>query len=155
MPKTIALDANLLILLVVGLANPDYVRAHKRLRKYGMEDFTLLRNLISVSAGVIVTPNVLSEASNLSSQIKDPEKTHIAMAFRKWTENITEIYVQNTDASSRKEFLRIGLSDCSLLEVGNQNIAILSDDLGLCLAAQHAGYESINFTHQREGLNLV
>jgi hypothetical protein len=65
MRKTIALDANLLVLLVVGLAEPRYIPLHKRLKAFTVDDFKLLTKMIAASAGMAVAPNALSEASNL------------------------------------------------------------------------------------------
>ena len=150
MRNTIALDANLLVLLVVGLTERKYISVHKRLREYDVADFDLLRALISNSAGVAVTPNALSEASNLLRQIAEPARTQIAMAFRQLIKKTDEIYVRSADASARAEFLRIGLSDSALLEVSKKNIVVLSVDLDLYLAARAAGYEAINFNHLRD-----
>ncbi len=152
MRKTIALDANLLVLLVVGLTETKYISAYRRLKGYSAVDFELLAALISESAGVAVTPNALSEASNLLRQINEPAKTQIAIAFRELIKKTNEIYVTSADASSRSEFLRIGLSDSALLEVSKKNIVVLSADLELYLAALTAGYEAVNFNHVREPL---
>ena len=62
--KVIVLDANLLLLLVVGLTSRAYISKHKRLQGYEELDFDLLICLIG-SANVIVTPNTLTETSNL------------------------------------------------------------------------------------------
>ena len=152
MRKTIALDANLLVLLVVGLAEPRYIQVHKRLKAFTFDDFKLLTKMIAASAGMAVTPNALSEASNLLRQINEPAKSRIGMALRRLIQNTNEIYVASVDASSRREFLRIGLSDSALLEVNKNDIVVLSVDLSRCLAAQAAGYTVVNFNHLREGL---
>lgn len=137
MRKVIALDANLLVLLVVGLTDHSLITSHKRLKEYTPADFKLLERLISASSGVVVTPNVLSEASNLLRQISEPAKSRIGQAFRKLIHRTDEIYVVSSEASYRSEFLRLGLTDCSLLELSKQNIIIVSADLGLYLAAQN------------------
>jgi hypothetical protein len=145
--KVVALDANLLVLLIVGLTARRYISVHRRLRAYSLADFERLTALISVSAGVVVTPNVLSEASNLLRQISEPAKTEIAVAFREMIKRTQEIYVTSADAASRSEFLRLGLADSSLLEISKRNIVILSVDLDLYLAARAAGYDAFNFNH--------
>ena len=148
MRKIIALDTNLLVLLVVGLTAPRYISVHKKLNPtYGVADYQLLTGLIAASAGVVVTPNVLSEASNLLRQINEPAKTQIALAFREVISRTEEIYVTSADAASRKEFVRLGLSDSSLLEISKRNIVILSVDLDLYLAARAAGYDALNFNY--------
>ena len=61
----VLLDANLLILLAVGLTNRDYIGRHKRLTKYDATDLDVLSGLIAQFSSVVFTPHVLAEASNL------------------------------------------------------------------------------------------
>ena len=61
-----------------------------------------------------------------------------------------EIFVESKEASSRQEFLRVGLTDAGLLEVAKADVAILSVDLELCIAAETAGYSAINLNHIRD-----
>ena len=42
------------------------------------------------------------------------------------------------------------MSDAALLEVAKDDIAILSADFDLCLAAEIAGYPTVNFNHVRD-----
>jgi hypothetical protein len=148
--KKIALDANLLVLLTVGLAEPKLIAAHKRLRDYDLDDFEMLKSLISVSDGVVVTPNTLSEASNLLRQIGEPARSQIAASFRRLIGATSEVYVRSAVASSRPEFLWLGLSDSAILEVSREDIVVLSVDANLCVAAVRAGYEAVNFNHERD-----
>jgi hypothetical protein len=151
MPKTVALDANLLVLLVVGLTNPAYIAKHKRLTAYDLDAFRLLTGMLSAYEDVVVTPNILTEASNLLNYIADPAKTEIAVVFRDVIARTKtkEIYVPSSQASGRAEFLRLGLTDSALLETCHDGISILSSDFDLWQAALTAGYEAINFNHER------
>ena len=64
--KAVVLDANLLVLFVVGIASPSYIAKHKRLAAYTENDFALLTDLLSAAGSVIVTPNIVTETSNLA-----------------------------------------------------------------------------------------
>jgi GntR family transcriptional regulator / MocR family aminotransferase len=64
---SLILDTNLLLLLVVGLTDPRYVSAHKRL-KFQRQDFQRLQEWIDAATAVILTPNILTETSNLARQ---------------------------------------------------------------------------------------
>lgn len=145
----IVLDTNLLVLLVVGLASPDYVLQHKRLRAYSQSDFTLLKELISAAPVIIVTPNTLTEASNLLRQIPEPARTHIALTFRAILELTEEHYVESRQAAERKEFVRLGLTDAVLLNTTAEAHVLLTADLDLYLAAVNDGRSAVNFNHYR------
>jgi hypothetical protein len=148
MAKLVALDANLIILLVVGLTNPKYISIHKRLQQYDIAALNLLTNTIAQFDALIVTPNALSEASNLLRYVADPAKTIIAKTFHNFIQQTQEIFVESKEA--RQEFLRVGLTDAGLLEVAKADVAILSVDLELCIAAETAGYSAINLNHIRD-----
>lgn len=58
-------DANLLTLLVVGSLEPELITKHRRLQGYFREDFDILVGLLENVDKTFVTPNTLTEASNL------------------------------------------------------------------------------------------
>jgi hypothetical protein len=149
MRKTIALDANLLVLLVVGLTQENYIATHKRLKEYTIDDYTLLTRLIAESAGLVTTPNALSEASNLLRQTGEPARSEILRRFRSLIQGTSEIYIASIDSCARDEFVRLGLSDSAMLELGKRDLLVLSTDARLCIAALGAGYQAENFNHHR------
>lgn len=150
MSKTIVLDTNLLVLLIVGLTNERYIAMHKRLKAYNIDDFKLLVATMADSDGLVVTPNTLSETSNLLRQISDPAKSAIHAVFRNFIQRSAECYVKSNDAVDRPEFVRLGLSDMAILEVAKDDVLILSADLDLCVAAEMAEYPVMNFNHIRD-----
>jgi hypothetical protein len=68
MPTSIVIDTNLLVLLVVGLTNRNYIRQHKRCSEFTEDHYEVLSDTIGQFRELIVTPNTLSEASNLLRQ---------------------------------------------------------------------------------------
>ena len=69
------IDANLLLLLVVGSVNRDAIARHRRLREFTRDDFGILLNLINQVERVLVTPNTLTETSNLLGLHGEPERS--------------------------------------------------------------------------------
>src|ERR1700674_3017507 len=65
----IILDSNLLLLFIVGTASRDYISKHKRLQAYRDVDFTLLTQMLAAAPKIVLTPNTLTEVSNLARQI--------------------------------------------------------------------------------------
>lgn len=148
--RTLILDANLIVLLVIGLADEKAVPVHKRTRAYSIADFRLLLRVIAEFRELAALPNALSEASNLLEfeGVGLPEK--IFDRFSRFIASTQEIYIPSLDASKRKEFRRLGLTDAATLEAAKENFHVLSADLGLYLAAINAGYSAANFTHEIE-----
>lgn len=150
MRSKIILDANLSILLAVGLTRRDYIARHKRLTKYDATDLDILSDLIAQSGGVIVTPNVLTETSNLACQIPGPASTEIAATLAFLIGRAEERVVPSSRAVLRPEYLRLGLTDAVLLEALQAGTMLVTDDFPLYLAALKADLGALNFSHLRE-----
>ena len=144
------IDANLLLLLVVGSVNHDAIARHRRLREFTRDDFGILLNLINQVERVLVTPNTLTETSNLLGLHGEPERSRFFERLQLIIEQTEEIVVASANASSNNAFTRLGLTDAALLEVATKETPIITVDLSLYLAASSSNPGSaINFTHLR------
>lgn len=148
----LVLDASLLVLFIVGSTRRDLIGRHKRLKAFTMEDYDLLLRLISDAPQVIVTPNTLTETSNLISQIDEPARTQIREVFRRVVEATEEEYVSSRAAVSARSFLRLGLTDAGLLHLMSETRSLLTTDLDLYLSALQLGATAVNFNHLRRQL---
>ena len=148
LPKYVYLDANLLVLLVVGETDSKLIAKHKRLSEFDEEDYERLVTLLSRMGQILVTPNTLTEASNLLAQHGEPEKSRIFEMLRILIEEYEEIVVTSQIASHNKEFKRLGLTDAVLLEVISNEKPLITVDLDLYLAAINREADSaFNFRH--------
>jgi hypothetical protein len=147
----IILDSNLLLLFVVGTASRSYIKIHKKLKSYTEEDFDLLCNLLSTATEILVTPNTLTETSNLAAYISDPALTNIFHVLREliMSEVTEEHFVESEIAAARPEFLRLGLTDSALIQLVSEAHLLLTSDVGLYLAALNDGKKAENFNHLR------
>jgi hypothetical protein len=148
----VAVDSNLLLLFVVGSASRDYIAKHKRLRAYTETDFDLLVEQLSSVPAVLLTPNTLTETSNLIGHLGEPARSHV---YEKLTALLSrpesvERYVPSRRATSLPELPRLGLTDCALLNLCAEGIPLITTDLHLFLAAVGRGARAINFNHLRD-----
>ena len=150
MTSKILLDASLLVLLAVILATRQYIARHRRLTKYDATDLDILAGLINRSSGVIFTPNVLTETSNLARHISEPARTEVAATLARLIGRAEEHVVASRRAVLRPEYLRLGLTDAILLEALQTGTVLVTDDLDLHLAASIAGLSVVNLTHLRD-----
>ena len=147
--EAIVLDSNLLVLLIVGTASRSYVPGHRRLRAYSESDFDLLVDLIAPASSILLTPNTLTEASNLLGYIGEPARGKICDVFRVFIKAGEERYLESGRAAERDEFRRLGLTDSVLLHLAEEPSTLLTADLDLYLAAAKRGLKVINFNHRR------
>ena len=150
MPSALFIDANLIVLLVVGLVGRDLIARHRRTRTFAVEDYDRLSRAISRVGNVRVTPNTLTEASNLLGQHGEPQRSRLLLTLRALIEQSPETVVASVDAVRRDVFPRLGLTDAALLEVVSGDAPLLTVDLDLYVAALANGDEAaINFNHWR------
>ena len=110
------LDTNLFVLLVVGSENRDLISKHRRLEHYSAEDYDILTELLENADQLFVTPNTLTETSNLVSQHGEPERSILMRRLRFLIHRSQEVVVASTEASSNAKFEKLGLTDAALLE---------------------------------------
>ena len=148
LPTKIFVDSNLLVLLVVGETDKKLIVKHRRLREFQEEDYERLVRLVHHIDQILITPNTLTEASNLLAQHGEPERSRFFEVLRILIEEHEEIVVTSKTASHNKEFARHGLTDAALLEVVSNSNPLITVDLALYLAAISKESESAyNFRH--------
>ena len=69
----VLVDAILLVLLIVGRAGRDRIAKHRRLREFSVGDVDRLLEMLRNVNEIVVTPNTLTESSNLLAQHREPE----------------------------------------------------------------------------------
>lgn len=146
--KRIIIDANLLVLFVVGRTSRQLIGKHRRLREYSVEDYDRLIRMTDGVGQVVVTPNTLTETSNLLALHKNPERSRFLDMLQYVMENSDEVTVASADASRNRAFRRLGLTDAVLLEIVSAETPLLTVDLDLFVAASAKDPDAaVNFRH--------
>ncbi|WP_248804928.1 PIN domain-containing protein [Pseudomonas sp. MWU13-2100] len=152
MKNKIIIDTNLLVLLIVGLYDPQYIPNHRRLGDYSPEDFEILMLFID-DHEIVVTTSVLTEASNLLWYTSEPHKHNIRHLLAAFIASATEHRPESITTAKSAHFLKLGLTDAGILELPADSGLILTVDLDLHIAALERGLRSENFTHHRTFLS--
>lgn len=146
----IALDTNVLLLLIVGTAIGDVVG--KRLKQYTRQDWDILQGYLVDTDRMIATPNVWTEVSNICTfgihkdwhrKVRETLATTIGGAV--------EVVCASREVAANPEFARLGLTDCAWLSVlsDNKELVLLTDDFPLYHFALSQGFKVENFNHLR------
>ncbi len=150
MNPPVALDTNLLLLLVVGRASRSAIAEVKRLRAYSASDFDILTGQLGNSGGIVLTPNSVTETSNLLRS--GPRSRHhqaIANSFKSLVALFGESYVARLQALERPECINLGVTDSVMLILASSGALLLTADLDLYLAASRKGLPAVNFNYLR------
>jgi hypothetical protein len=143
-------DTNILILYIVGSLSLDLIARHKRTKAFTVGDYLLLDRLLRKARKLVVTPNILTEVSNLLGQTDEKTSEELREVLGALIPDLEERYVESLEAVEHPEFSRLGLADASILSFPAQDLTVLTDDVHLYLALQRKRVEVINFNHQRE-----
>lgn len=150
-PRILLIDTNLLLVLVVGAYDRDQIERFKRTRAYTADDYELLLRFIGGFGELVVTPNVLTEVSNLAGQLAEPLRGHVLSALALLAMQVPERYFPSRVAARETDFTRLGLTDVSILLTAREPIAVLTDDLPLYLKLSAQDTWVVNFNHLRTG----
>lgn len=147
----IILDTNLLILLVAGNFDIAKTRNHKKLQIFHLpDDHDTLLLLLEEAQEIVVTPNTLTEASNLLRLIGAPLRWELTRHLGILIQEQTEIYVPGVDVCREPEFVSLGLTDALLLHLAAQRVEgerrrLITTDFDLYIAALERDLDVVNF----------
>lgn len=151
--KNVILDANLVFVLLVGRYNRNILGKRKGTKEYAPEDYDNLVGLLSKYDSIVVTPNVLTECTNLAGENKKGEAA--LPEHRVLRELITdgnlirEEYIPSKVAVLHSKYKYLGLSDCCILSLVNKETPLMSVDASLVNAALELNPECVNYNWYR------
>jgi hypothetical protein len=147
-------DANLLLLYLVGKCDPRIIPRFPRTQKYTSEDFELLSKLLETFfRALVTTPNVLTEVSNLATKLSENERAAFFDQMRHSVATLDETYCPSRVAVEDRNYRTFGLTDATILNF-RPDVLVLTDDLPLYQLLSSRGRDVLNFTHIRAALTL-
>ncbi len=113
--KEIIIDTAPLVLLLVGLFNPKKIGVLKPTHEYSIKDYELLKKFLANFKSLIITPQILTEVSNM---LKNKCSSEFRNIFKKNLQTLIkshELYIEKNDILKHTEFKNIGLTDVSVI----------------------------------------
>jgi len=145
--KSVLIDTQLLVLLIVGLTNPGFIRRHKRVAPvYNEMHFNVLKGMLAQASKLVCTAHVLTETSNLLRQVADPMRSEIMATFKRFIDSADEQRVQSARAAGQPSFVRLGLTDAAILSLDPAEVQVLTVDHDLHIASLEKGFDARNLT---------
>lgn len=147
--RSVIVDTNLLLLLVVGTLDPVLIASHKRLAAFDETDYNLLVAILGTSRKLVITPHILTETSNLLRQIGEPRKTELTAALAHCVLPMSEESVESNTILHHQALAALGVADTAIVEASKAVDCVLTDDLRLYLFIEGLQRAVVNFTHVR------
>lgn len=129
--KGLLLDANLLLLYFVGCAGNELIRSHPRLASYKSEDWILLAQIFhhfTRHGGVVTTPHILTEVTNLSDKLRGAHRMKFFGAIRHQIKTITEQTAPARVLAELPAFAQFGLTDVAISHLAARKLLVLTAD---------------------------
>lgn len=147
--KGALIDANLLYVFFVGTVNRAQIGHAPHTGGYSIRDFELLSGLLNQFRCRYVTPNVLTEVSNLAGKLEGDYRRAVLAMIRKGFDLFEEEYVPSRIAAERPELERFGLTDAVLMVLATKRLLLVTADGRLADYCVAKGGDAINFNHLR------
>ncbi len=149
--KAILLDANLLVLWIIGEVESRWIGRHKRAKTIVASDWHLLQDIIG-DARILTTPHILAEAGNLLRAGGMWPDAHVRLmaGLALFIARAQEEHVPAQAVTGSKLYRRLGLTDAALLSSASPDAHLLTAYLDLCHAALSQGPVATNFNHCRD-----
>jgi hypothetical protein len=151
--KGVIVDTNMLLLYAVGTFDIRQIGKFKRTQIYEKEDFRLLFTFLKQFNHILTTPNILTELTNLTENLNYQTNELFFQSLTQQIEILEERYIETRNLAKTKVFVKFGLSDSAIAELGEQGFLVLTDDLKLFGFLSSKGIDCLNFNHIRSRFN--
>ena len=112
-------------------------------------DFDTLGKILSNFSRIVVTPNILTEVSNLSGRLEGAARTQCFESLKTAIVTLDERVVASTDATADGAFLRLGLTDAAMSRLAQSPLPVLTTDFDLWRHLTEQRIDALNFNHIR------
>ena len=140
------IDANLLILCLIGRLNRRRIANFERTSSFSEDDYETLERLISEFRRTITTPHILTEVSNLTTKMQHRELLRVRELLRDWIGKTLEIYEGSSHIAADPVFQYFGLTDAAISSLCRRDgVLLITADVPLYGALANKGLEAISF----------
>jgi len=145
--RSVLLDTNLFLLLIVGLYNKDLIGKHKRTKNFITEDFDLLVEAIDGYEILWVTSHCLAEVSKLLKQTHDDQAKELMAFFSTFIAKAKESHIPKEVIFRNDVLVRLGVADTGIVIKSKRVSCVFTVDFDLYNEISREGNKVVNFNH--------
>ena len=145
----IAIDANALVVLMIGIVDANLIKTHRRTSIYDRQDFEELVASIGNLEQLSVLPNVWTEVDNLLNSFSGHHKEIYIAELSHTIKITTELYQPSEKAVESNAFYDLGLTDTLLLNHAQDCKFLITSDSQLADYAKAYGVEVYDMVQNR------
>jgi hypothetical protein len=146
------LPSNLLVLLFVGLMDPNRERSLKRTgnQRFSESDFSLLQKITTAFKQIVTIPHILTETTNYICELNREVRQSALQITAEDVQHFKERRTETKNLVRTDLFFRFGLTDTAVLDLPPRKYLDLSVDAALVIDLKRKGVEAMNFNHLRQ-----
>ena len=145
----ILIDANALVLLIIGLIDQNLISKHKRTSAYSKKDYEDLLMMIVDFNKLVVLPNVWTEVDNLLNRFSGPYRWQYLETIKSLINQTSERYLPSQLGVNSTYFVSDGLTDSLLVELAQECELFITGDSSLSDVAVANGIKVYDLSQQR------
>jgi hypothetical protein len=153
--RSVLLDSNLLLVLLIGSFDPKLFDRFKRVSDYTTEDYDLLVRLLGSFRILLTTPHIFTEVSNLANSLPERVKLDWFQSFAALlgsqtnTPGLRERWMSAETLAAMPEFSAFGITDAALSTLASEAL-IITEDRRLSGRLKQQGTPVLNFGDLRK-----
>ncbi len=147
--NSVLIDTNLLVLLVVGSTDREFISRHKRTKSFIPRDYDELTRLLSGSRELWVTSHCLAETSNLLKQTDKTKAQILLHTLAAYCDIARESHIPKETVFGYENYRRLGVTDTGFIYSSETVSRSITVDFNLYIELSNLGREVINFHHIR------
>ena len=127
--KTIFLDSNILVLLIVGQVRPNRLQEISPGNiSFSIDDFELIKEIILEYRELRTTPYILSEVSSLLNKLDHNSRTECLEQLSKYIPTLANKYTPPQELAVDSRFSAFGIADISILFASEDSLVLTEDN---------------------------
>lgn len=146
--KRYCLDTNVLVLLLVGKAHPDWL-GRKPVSEFDQDDLRNLERILDDAKGFVTLPYILAETSNFLFGKRSSSSPLVSGAFRNFMSVTEELPVSSHELTLSDDWQPLGLTDYAILSLIRDGAVVVTVDFALTGQLEFLGVPVINLRHKR------
>lgn len=121
--KGVLIDANILLLYIVGTVDINLIGRFKRTANFSEDDFYRVSKFIDIFDLKITTPHILTEVSDFIGN-----RILLQSALGIYVQSTEEKFLESKRIAATETFRRHGLADAAISETAKDSHLIVTDD---------------------------
>jgi predicted nucleic acid-binding protein len=144
----ITIDTELLLVLCIGLYNPNLIDRSTKTQKYSIESFRILEAIARKFKPLYISPQVLAEFSNHAKMIGNINYIDFYKISIEILREQFEIHIPKDKMLDEKHLYRLGFTDISLIRICKETGCVLyTADGPLYRFCENEKIKAVNFNY--------